>query len=109
MTTLFPFMRLQGEQTHITEEYVSSPPALMIIDERGAVWTLGFTRATPRESDLQQKFRTNYEAPRGEFAFNVLRNGQNVGEFASRIERRRGKVRILTATGWKVWTGTAFV
>lgn len=86
-------MTPRGEQTHITEAYVSSPPALVIVDERGDVWTLG----------------TEYGyGPRGEFAFNVLCNGQNTGEFASRIERRAGKIRIFGAQGWKVWTGQSF-
>ena len=62
------------------------PPALTITDEPGAIWTLGFRFGA---------------APRGEFAFNVLRNGQETGEIASRIERRKGQVRIFTAQGWK--------
>src|SRR5689334_22102655 len=105
MSTTFPYMKLLSEQTHITESYVSSPPALVIIDERGDTWTLGFTLAAPNLSALKERYETRWEAPRGEFAFNVLRNGQNVGEFASRIERRHGKVRIFTTTGWKRWTG----
>ena len=109
MNTMFPFMKLDGEQTHITEPYVSSPPALLIIDERGMVWTLGFQIAAPSNHGYMSNYETKYEAPKGEFAFNVLKNGQNVGEFASRIERRKGKVRILTATGWKNWTGVCFV
>lgn len=83
---ILPYMIRQGEQQHITEEYVSVPPALTITDETGAIWTLGFSFGA---------------APRGEFAFNVLRNGQETGETASRIERRRGRIRIFTATGWK--------
>ena len=82
--------RLQGEQHFITDNYVSSPPALIIADETGAVWTLGFNRG---------------EAPSGEFAFNVLRDGINTGEFASRIERRNGRIRCFTKDGWKVWNG----
>lgn len=89
-----PFMFRHGEQTHITENYVSSPPALTITDERGDLWCLGFTPG---------------EAPRGEFAYDVLRNGVQTGEVASRIERRGGRVRIFTATGWKRWTGASFV
>jgi hypothetical protein len=89
-----PFMVRQGPQTHITESYVSSPPALTITDERGDVWVLGF----------------NYgSSPRGEFAFNVLRNGTETGEIASRIERRGGRIRIFTANGWKRWTGVSFI
>jgi hypothetical protein len=84
-----PFMVLQGEQRHITESSVSVPPALTITDPRGDVWTLGFERAPEGLS------------PEGEFAFAVLRNGKCVGETASRIEMRGGRVRILTHTGWK--------
>lgn len=80
------FMIRQGEQKHITEEYVSVPPALIITDETGSIWTLGFKYGP---------------APNGEFAFNVLKNGIDTGEFASRIERRRKGIRIFTANGWK--------
>lgn len=90
MEQILPFMRLQGEQKHITESYVSVPPALTITDEQGAIWTLG--------SMIAPKDKT----PDGEFAFNVLRNGVEIGEIASRIERRNGKVRIFTIKGWKV-------
>jgi len=93
----FPWMRLQGEQQHITESYVSVPPALMITDERGAVWTLGFM-TQPR-----------WKAPNGEYAFDVLRNGFDTGEIASRIERRNNKIRIFTRDGWKIWSGMSFI
>lgn len=86
-------MSPQGPQTHITEDYVSTPPALIIVDEAGMIWTLG----------LNQRI-----GPRGEYAFNVLANGQETGEYASRIERRRGKIRIFTTDGWKNWTGRSF-
>jgi len=92
----YPFMRPQGEQQHVTENYVSVPPALTITDEYGAVWTLGM------------KVAPKHKAPDGEFAFAVLRNGINTGEIASRIERRSGKVKIFTAEGWKTWTGANF-
>jgi len=88
------YMRPHGEQTHITEAYVSSPPALVIVDETGVFWTLGF------------KFGP---APKGEYAFDVMKNGEPTGEYASRIERRNGRIRIFTPKGWKWWTGRAFV
>ena len=94
---ILPFMILQGEQRHITEHYVSVPPALTITDETGAVWTLGFQTA-PRG-----------KSPDGEYAFNVLRDGLEVGEIASRIERRNSRVRIFTVDGWKRWTGYSFI
>lgn len=94
MTNLLAYMLPSGPQRHITEPYVSSPPALVIVDETGAVWTLGFRYG---------------RAPRGEFAFNVLRNGVETGEVASRIERRNGKIRVFCESGWKNWTGRCFV
>lgn len=99
---IMPYMRLQGSQTHITEEYVSTPPALSIIDEAGAVWTLGLTMQ-------RQQSGAGGFAPNGEYAFNVLRNAVDTGEFASRIERRDGRIRIFTAAGWKRWNGRAFI
>jgi len=92
----YAFMVRQGEQQHITEHYVSVPPALLITDERGDTWTLGLKTAEAEDS------------PRGEFAFEVMRNGIGVNEIASRIERRNGRVRIFTRTGWKVWNGGNF-
>jgi hypothetical protein len=88
------YMLPQREQTHITENYVSSPPALIIVDEANNVFTLGFQQMA---------------GPRGEYGFPVLLNGQPTGEVASRIERRNGKIRIFTETGFKRWTGRGFV
>lgn len=88
------YMLRPKEQFHQTEEYVASPPALIIFDERGDVWTLGFEM---------------YPGPRGEYAFDILRNGVKIGERGSRIERRVGKIRIFTPDGvWKRWTGKTF-
>ena len=53
---MLPYMRLQSEQTYITEEYVSSPPALVIIDDYGAVWTLGLHMAAPTDA-LKERIR----------------------------------------------------
>lgn len=89
-----PYMRLQGEQMFETENYVSTPPALVVIEGNGTVWTLGFTQVM---------------GPRGEYAFEVLRNGLPTGEWASRIERRMGKVRIFTENGFKLWNGRSFI
>lgn len=89
----------------ITENYVSSPPAAWIVDSAGNVFELGPHRYVDPNADFRQRYDTD---PRGEFAFNVLVNGQNSGEFASRIERRDGRVRIYTRGGWKVWNGKSF-
>lgn len=96
----YSFMVLQGPQQHVTDNYVSVPPALHITDEVGAVWTLGF-RTAPKEM-----------SPDGEFAFNVLRDGVDTREVASRIERRNGQIRIFTrqpgGAVWKRWLGRNF-
>lgn len=93
---ILPFAKPRKEQVHITENYVSVPPALIITDERNDVWTLGFMTA-PRAL-----------SPDGEYAFDVLRNGKWCGEVASRIERRK-QVRIFTQDGWKAWNGHSFI
>jgi hypothetical protein len=74
-----------------TEAYVCVPPALIITDSNGATWTIG--------RDWVKKGWVYY--------WSVLRNDFPTGEFAERIEYRRGKVYITTPTGRKVWTERA--
>jgi hypothetical protein len=88
------YMRRVEPQTHITESYVCSPPALTITDETGAIWVLGVNGCGIHG---------------GEFAFDVLRNGLPVGEVANRIERRNGKVYIFGPEGRKAWNGRSFI
>lgn len=88
------YMRPSGPQMHITESYVSTPPALTITDETGAVWSLGMT---------------NRGVHGGEFAFDVLRNALMSGEIANRIERRNGKIYIFGPEGRKAWNGRSFI
>lgn len=94
-----PYMAPQGPQKHITEAYVSSPPALIIVDEAGIIWTLG----------IQEGIELGATRPHGEFCFEVLANGNKTGEYASRIERRGGRIRIFTHRGYKFWNGRAFI
>jgi len=70
-----------------TEAYVTVPPALLITDSDGAAWTLGI----------------QYIQHGQVFEFNVLRNDVDTGEMASRIEYRRGVVRIYGIDGWRTW------
>jgi len=91
---LFPFMRPQGLLMPATDAYVSIPPALVIRDNEGALWTLGFD---------QGGWRT------GEYEYDVVRNGRKTGEHACRIEFRRAQVRIFGTAGWRVWNGHSFV
>lgn len=58
------------------------PPALIITDSDGAMWTFGF------------EYNTHGE-------INVLRNDVNTGEFAQRIEYQRGVVKIYGKAGWR--------
>lgn len=88
------YMRRAGPQTHVTEDYVCTPPALTITDETGAVWSLGMTSRGVHG---------------GEFLFDVLRNGLLAGEIANRIERRSGKISIFGPEGRKGWNGRSFV
>ena len=92
---VFEWMKPRKEQVHITESGVSVPPALIITDETGAVWTLGYNPGR--------------DGPKGEFSYNVLRNGENTGAFASRIEMRGNKIRCFTRQGWRNWNGRSFV
>jgi hypothetical protein len=73
-----------------TEPDVVSPPALWIKDANGDVFTLGF--------DDSNGFRT------GECEFDVVVNARKTGEFACRIERRNGRIKIFGAAGWRVWS-----
>lgn len=91
---VMPYMKLHEEQKFETENYVSTPPALIVLEPNGVVWCLGFNRVF---------------GPRGEYSFDVLRDGAWTGEWASRIERRNGRVRIFTTDGYKIWNGRSFV
>jgi hypothetical protein len=93
---LFPFMRRQGEQTHVTESYVSIPSALVITDNEGAIWTFGF--------DYNE-----VEWKSGNTEYDVVRNGRKTGAYARFIEFRAGKVIIFGAEGRRVWNGRQFV
>ena len=94
---IYEYMLRPKEQLFVTEEYVSTPPALWIHDERGDVWTIGNLKGDRRD------------APNGEYDFPVFKNGQYTGLFASRIERRKGKIRAFTRQGWRTWSGHQFI
>jgi hypothetical protein len=89
----------------VTDSYVSSPPAAWIVDSAGTVFELGIRRYVNPNAEFRTRFDTD---PRGQFAFNVLANSMETGEYASTIERRNGRVRIFTREGWKVWNGRSF-
>jgi hypothetical protein len=92
----FDFMRPAGPHMPITEPYVCIPPALVIRDNEGATWTLGF--------DYDER-----EWRGGKWEYDIVRNGVNTGEFGRVIEFRKGKVRVWGAEGWRTWNGRCFV
>ena len=82
------------ERENRSEEYVEIPPAYMITDETGAMWSFGTEYATGRD---------------GHFEFNVLRNDVDTGEVASKITYRQRRVVIHGSAGRRVWTGKCFI
>jgi hypothetical protein len=81
------------ERENRSENYVEIPPALVITDERGGMWTLG----------------TEYLLYDGQFEWNVLRNDVDTGEMASKIVYRGGRVTIYGCDGRRIWNGRSFV
>ncbi len=75
-----------------SESGLEIPPAFMITDSDGAVWTLG--------TEYKQEL---YDF-RGVLEFNVLRNDVDVGEFASRIVYKMGVVRLYGRDGSRVFS-----
>lgn len=75
-----------------TETYVEVPPALIITDERGDVWSLG----------LQYVFHGQ------RLLYNVICNDLDMGEMAEKIVFD-GRVKIYGAERWKIWNGRAFI
>lgn len=71
-----------------SECYVTIPPALVITDSTGAMWTLGL----------------EYQQKGWRYFYNVLRNSVHTGEYAEKVEYHQRRVRIWTQDGWKTWT-----
>jgi hypothetical protein len=97
---IYDYMHRPKEQLFITESYVSSPPALWIHDERGHVFTLATDR--PPHPDLEARGEFSFEVNWSPHATQVM----GTGTFASRLERRNGKVRAFTRQGWKTWSNS---
>lgn len=76
---------LRYEREDKTESYVEIPPAFLITDSDGAMWTFG----------------TQFSTHNGEYEFNVLRNDVDTGEVAKRIVYQKGVVSIFGHYGWK--------
>lgn len=73
------------ERNNATERDVEIPPALIITDTDGAVWSFG----------------NEYIVHNKEFEFNVLRNDVDMGETAKRIVYVGGVVTIYGSYGRK--------
>lgn len=82
------------ERVNPSEAYVEIPPARLITDATGAMWSFG----------------TSYKFDRdGHYQFNVVRNDRDLDEYAQKIVYQRGKVRIFGNGQWRVWNGRAFI
>jgi hypothetical protein len=68
-----------------TESYVCIPPAHVITDNTGEVWTLGF----------------DYVEHPFHYEFMVLRNDKPTGQFAEKIEYRNGVIRLFGKDGMR--------
>lgn len=84
---------LRYERENRSERDVEIPPAFLITDADGGMWTFG----------------TEYVQHDGQFEFNVLRNDVDTGEMAKRIVYRKGVVTIYGQNGMKRWTGRSFI
>ncbi len=97
METRDSFVGLLGGEKYLrtkkTENYVCIPPALLITDERGDTWTLGY----------------GYSEHNGAYYLDVMRNDQFTGEQADKVEYKGGRVRIHTCFGFKIWSGKSFI
>jgi hypothetical protein len=94
---LMPHAIHKGDPDTRRDDDVTSPPAASIIDRENNCWILGLNLA-PRA-----------KCPNGQYAYGVLRNGRYMGEDASVIEMRGGRIRIYTYEGYKRFNGHTFV
>jgi hypothetical protein len=85
------------ERENRSENYVEIPPALLITDECGGMWTLG------------TEYVLHPGPNGGQYEWNVLRNDVDIGEMASRIVYHGRRVTIYGRDGRRVWNGRAFV
>lgn len=81
---------LRHERANISPNGTVIPPAMVITDSEGGMWTLGH----------------EYIVHRGSFEWNVIRNDIDMDITAQRIEVKNGRVCIFTpyGGGWKQWS-----
>lgn len=82
------------ERENCSERDVEIPPAFLITDEAGGMWTFGNEYVEPVG---------------GVFEFSVKRNDIDTGETAYKIAYRRGIVTIYSRNGRKRWSGRSFI
>ena len=88
--------RLHGQpyyRVRKSEAYVEIPPALLITDECGDSWSVGF----------------EYFMHGDRIHYNVIHNDQDTGEYAEKIVYQNGRVRIFGWYGWKTYNGKTFI
>lgn len=77
-----------------SEPYVEIPPARVITDTSGAMWSFG---------------QSYVKLDNGYYEFNVIRNDRDLDEYAQKIVYQKGRVRIFGKDGWRVWNGRTFI
>lgn len=76
------------ERENPSENYVTVPPAFMIVDSEGGVWTLG----------------NKYVEHNGAYEFNVVRNDVDMDQMATKIAMEAGIVTIYGSAGRRRWS-----
>lgn len=93
-----PFRGLVGGTVHTRENPsdfdVEIPPARLITDSMGGMWSLGTEFISGKNGWLE---------------FNVLRNDVDTNETAMKIVYKKGRVAIFGRYGWKYWNDKTFV
>jgi hypothetical protein len=84
---------LRYERENKSENYVTIPPAFLITDADGGMWSFG----------------PEYIKHGWIFEFNVLRNDVDTGEVAYKIEYQKGVVTIYGVNGKKRWSSKSFI
>lgn len=77
------------ERVNVSENGTEVPPAYLITDSEGGMWSLGNEYAYKKDGYLE---------------FNVIRNNVDMDVVAEKIVYKDGRVWIFGSDGWKHWS-----